>query len=244
MKFPKIISQFFSFIFPPHCVSCMKIVSKDGIFCEECWSQLKFITEPKCEICSYPFEMEITGMQPICFNCLQKKPSYDHSFIPFRYNEAISRAIADFKYRDNAFLIKKLASFLLRFGFEKQISNFDLMVAVPMHEHKLRQRKFNQSVLLCDELNKTLNKEFYRDLLVKVRNTKPQVRLTQKQRKKNLKRAFLVKEKYREIVKGKRVLLVDDVMTTGTTIESCAKELKRRGARTVGVLALARTVKD
>lgn len=181
-------------------------------------------------------------MAPICSKCLIKTPSYDRVITIFRYNHIIKKIIGDLKYRDQSFLAKKFAKIL----FDKaknEIATCDLMVAVPLHIKRLRKRKFNQAVLLCKNLLKFFpDKKFYPDFLFRVKNTVSQVELRKKQREKNLKRAFLVNKKYRDLVKNKKILLVDDVMTTGATLENCAKELKRRGAKEVTVLTIAKTV--
>jgi ComF family protein len=228
--------------FPSHCLYCEKIINKDSLFCGDCWLKLQFITDPKCKICSYPFEIEISHMSPLCSKCLIKKPSYDKSIVIFRYNPFIKKIIGDLKYRDKNFLAKKFAK-ILHEKIRSEIATYDLIVAVPLHQKRLRKRKFNQAVLLCRELLKFFpKKNFYPDFLIRVKNTKPQVELRKKEREKNLKRAFLVNKKYRDEVMGKKILLVDDVMTTGATLENCAKELKRRGAKEVVSLVVAKTV--
>lgn len=236
--FVKIIEIFF----PSHCLYCERIISKESLFCGDCWLKLQFITDPKCKICSYPFEIEISHMSPLCSKCLIKKPSYDKSIVIFRYNHFIKKIIGDLKYRDQNFLAKKFAKILSE-KIRSEITTYDLIAAVPLHQKRLQKRRFNQAVLLCRELLKIFpTKIFYPDFLIRVKNTKSQVELKKKEREKNLKRAFLVNKKYRDEVKGKKILLVDDVITTGATLENCAKELRRRGAKEVVVLAVAKTV--
>ena len=239
MKFIKKILEIF---FPSHCLSCAEIISKDALFCSHCWPKLQFITDPKCKICSYPFEVEITHMQPLCANCLVKTPSYDKVITLFGYNKIIKKVIGDFKYRDQSFLAKKFAKILFD-KFKKEIAGCDLIVAVPLHPNRLKTRKFNQAVLLAKNLVKFLpESKFHPDLLFRIKDTAPQVNLKKEERKKNLKRGFLINQKYRDLVRDKKVLLIDDVMTTGATLENCAKELKRRKAKEVVVLVIAKTV--
>jgi ComF family protein len=239
------LKKFLEVLFPSHCCACDQIISKEGIFCQECWTKLRFITDPKCPICSHPFEVTIAGMQPWCGSCLTKRPSYNKAVVALRYDGVIAKVISDFKYRDQTFLAEKLATLLWNRA-SSQIGAFDLVVAVPMHQQKLRQRKFNQVVLLGKKLAKKSGAKFFPNLLLKVKDTAPQASLKQRERRKNLKRAFLVNPKFRDEIaseiKGKKILLIDDVITTGATIESCAKELKRRGAAKIVVLAIARTV--
>ncbi|OFW81369.1 MAG: hypothetical protein A2887_03600 [Alphaproteobacteria bacterium RIFCSPLOWO2_01_FULL_40_26] len=227
-----------SIFFPSHCLSCEEIVSKDALFCSECWQKLQFISEPKCKICSYPFEVEIKHLPPFCSQCLLKKPSYDRSVVIFRYNHIIRTAISALKYRDQTFLAKKFSTLLVSKS-KNEIDACDLITAVPLHPKKLRKRKFNQAAMIAKKLSP---EKFITDLLWRTADTTPQVQLRKKQREKNLKRAFVMNKKYRNNVKNKKILLVDDVMTTGATLENCAKELKRRGAKEVVVLTIAKTV--
>ena len=238
----KVFKKFLKIFFPNHCLSCEKIINEEQDFCSNCWTKLQLITDPKCPICSYPFDVEIKGMQPLCGKCLQKKPPYDKAITIFRYNPIIKKIISDFKYRDQTFLAKKLTRILLKIA-KDEIGDADLVIAVPLHPIRLRKRKFNQAALLGKFLSKNIpQSKFYPDFLLKVKQTKSQAELGMKEREKNLKRVFLVNKKYRDLVTNKNVLLVDDVITTGATLESCAKELRRRGAKKITVLTIAKTV--
>ncbi len=238
----KILKKILEIFFPSHCISCENIISKDALFCSACWQKLQFITEPKCKICSYPFEVEIKYSGAVCSRCLARKPYYDKSITIFRYNNVIRKAISDLKYHDQTFLAKKFTRIL----FEKarnEISDADLIIAVPLHLSRLRKRKYNQAILLAKNIAKLAdNLKFFSDFLIRTKNTEPQVSLRSKQRAQNLKSAFAVKKKYENEVKGKKIILLDDVMTTGATLENCAKELKKKGAREVVVLTVAKTV--
>lgn len=177
-------------------------------------------------------------MQPLCASCLRKKPAFDCVIAVFRFDHRIGKAIGDLKYRDKLFLAKKFAAILSQKA-AKEIANCDIVAAVPLHINRLRQRKFNQALLIAKQI--APEKLIY-DLLWKVADKEPQVKLTQKQRQHNLNRAFLVNKNFRKSIKGKKIILIDDVMTTGTTINSCAKELKRRGASKVICLVIAKTI--
>lgn len=235
----KIIKKILEIIFPNHCLSCEKIINPDGIFCEECWPKLQFISEPKCQICSYPFEFQ--GLNLLCGKCLTKKPSFDKLITIFRYNHIIRRIVTSFKFRDQTFLAKKFARLLFNKSRE-EISDCDFVISVPLHVKKLRQRKFNHTVLLAKNLLKLAPKKvFYSDFLVKTKSTKAQIELKKQDREKNLKNAFEVNKKYLELLRGKKILLIDDVTTTGTTLENCAKILKKHGAKKVVALTIAKT---
>lgn len=228
-------------IFPSHCLYCQKIISAEGLFCNDCWQKLQFITEPKCNICCNPFEF-VVGENLTCGKCLSHRPSYDKAIVIFRYNEIIKKIIGDLKYRDQTYIAKKLARFLF-YQAQAEISDVDFIVAVPLHPKRLRRRKFNQSLILSRALlTKNSQKKLKSDFLLRIKNTAAQVSLKKKQREKNLKNAFALNPKYREIVKDKKILLIDDVMTTGATLENCAKILKKSGAKKVTILTIARTV--
>ena len=233
-----ILDKILEIFFPSHCISCEKIISRQALFCSNCWQKLQFISEPKCQICSYPFEIEIKNAAPFCGKCLGEKPSFDRSITIFRYGDVIRKAISDLKYRDSTFLARKFAGILFS-KIKSEIEDCDIICAVPLHPQRLRKRKFNQAAMIAKFLCK---EKFIPDLLWKTTNTIPQIQLRKKQREKNLKRVFLVNKKYRALVKDKKILLFDDVMTTGATLENCAKALKKFGAREVVVATIAKTI--
>ncbi|MES2960790.1 MAG: ComF family protein [Pseudomonadota bacterium] len=236
----KILKKISEIIFPNHCLSCEKIISIDGLFCESCWLKLQFICEPKCTICAYPFEFQ--GLSLICGKCLTKKPAFDRVITIFRYDDILKKIVGSLKYRDQTFLAKKFARIL----FDKsknEIKDCELVVAVPLHVSRLRKRKFNQAVLLAKNLLKLAPEmQFFPDLMVRIKDTKSQIFLKKKERENNLKNVFAINAKYLETIKGKNILLIDDVMTTGATVENCAKILKKYGAKKVKVLTIAKTI--
>lgn len=181
-------------------------------------------------------------MQPLCGSCLKKKPSYDKLLAVFRYNHLIKKVIKNFKYNDSTYLAKKLAKIIWQ-QQKDEIMNSDLILAMPIHKNKLKIRKFNQCALLTNELVKLSGKSFVPyNTILKVKDTEAQNRLNKKERISNQKKAFLVNQKYRSLIKNKRILLIDDVITSGSTIENCSKELKKRGAQSVTAITIAKTV--
>lgn len=179
-------------------------------------------------------------MKPFCAACLAQRPAFDKVVTIFRYNDVVGKAISDLKYSDQTFLAKKLAG-ILREKAKNEITDCDLICAVPLHVKKLRIRKFNQAVLIGKYLNK---EKFIPDLLWRITDTVAQVALKKKDREKNLKRAFLVNKKYRNQLEGKKILLLDDVMTTGATLENCAKALRKCGVEKITILTIAKTIFD
>jgi ComF family protein len=238
----KFINKLIEIFFPSSCLNCHEIISKEALFCKNCWPKLQFITETKCEICSYPFEVEVRNLLPLCGNCLVKEPQFDKAITIFRYNHIIKKIIKDLKYNGQTHISQKFAA-ILRDKIRQENIDFDIIIAVPLHLNRLKSRKFNQSALIAKNLHKLFkDKKFYIDLLFRVKDTKSQTKLTKKQRIKNLKRAFVVNKKYRDLIEDKKILLVDDIMTSQATIENCAKELKRRKANKVYVATIAKTV--
>lgn len=237
-----IIEKIINFIFPTHCLFCEKIINRNSSFCHKCWTNLQFIKDPKCPICSYPFEIEIPTMQPFCAKCLSKKPSYDKIITIFRYNFVIKKIIANFKYHKQTYLAKKIAQIILP-KLINEINENDIMVAVPLHFNKLKIRKFNQANMISQQIYKKLPIKpiFYHDLIFRNKDTKPQVLLRGQDRITNLKKAFIINKKYLQSIKDRRIFLVDDIVTTGSTVESCAKTLKKKGAKEVIVVCLAKT---
>ena len=254
LKLPQIfINKLINLIFPNQCLSCLDIINHNASFCLTCWQELKFISFPCCEICSQPFEEHFNNRyrKMICLKCLLKKPAFDQVFTIFHYNEIIKKIVLNLKYHDNTLIASKIADLLAR-KFAKKIAEFDLIVAVPIHRSRLYKRKFNQAVLIAKILNRkafNLNKnnlqvqpKFYPDILIRLKETKTQTKLNSRERARNLKRAFLVKKKFRNLIINKKILLIDDVITTGATAQECTKTLKRFKAKEVVVMTLAKTV--
>ncbi len=230
-------------IFPNQCLACAKIIDDDGLFCNEDWQKLKFITTPKCAICSQPFAFDM-GLEEklICPACLENRPSFDDSIIIFHYNEPLKKAIGDLKYRDNINLSKKFAQLLVN-KLKNEAQNYDLIIAVPLHKKRLQHRKFNQSILLARFISKAFKHlKFHPDILLRTKNTKSQVSLSQKDRMQNLRNIFEINAKYKNEILGKKILLIDDVMTTGATLDNCSQALKKAGAKHVTAVTIAKNI--
>ncbi|MFM8186514.1 MAG: ComF family protein [Alphaproteobacteria bacterium] len=242
--------KFTQILFPNTCLACNVIISHDGEFCANCWKGLQFINHPKCQKCSFPFEFSVDfssdcsvqNSEKICSNCLKKKPYYRKVYTIFRYNSTIGNAIANFKYRDQTFIAKRFVKLINKFT-DIDLKSYDLITGVALHKKKLKTRKFNQAILLAKFLSK--DKLIY-DLIIRVKNDNSQVKLGQKQRVKNIKKAFMLNPKYKEnkLIKNKKILLIDDVITTSSTINSISKILMRNKAKQVDVLAIAKTIFD
>jgi ComF family protein len=189
---------------------------------------------PFCPRCQQPF---FTGTDShLCPACLQDKPFFDLARAPLIYQGKMAEAIQRFKYHGDITLAADLGLFWNRVDFTD--IPFDTIIPVPLHPKRLRKRGFNQAVILGKALAKKTGRKISVRALGRIRNTAPQVQLDQEERQLNMRGAFVVKK--RSVVQDKRLLLVDDVFTTGATVNECAKVLKNAGARAVFVLTLAR----
>ncbi len=232
------VDQLVNLLFPPRCLGCDAQVDRHGTLCSACWQQVNFITEPFCAACGLPFEYSI-GAQAHCAACIQEAPPFARARAAFRYDDASKHLVLRLKYQDETALAQVYAPWLARAGAEVLAAS-DVIVPVPLHYWRFVHRRYNQSALLASVMAKVSGKLLLPDGLMRIRPTLQQTGLTHAQRQKNVRGAFRVHPKRREMLRGKTVLLVDDVYTTGATLSACAKALKRGGASEVNVLTLAR----
>jgi ComF family protein len=211
--------------------------SQGDILCDRCKRSLKEITEGYCPLCGnlFPVSKEIT----LCGDCLTNLRQWDWFGFYGVYNGLLKELITSFKYLGDFSVLGVLQELLYRAYVKNNISFFpDIVVPVPIHINRLRKRGFNQSLEISRLLVKRLGFYLKKDILIRVKDTVAQVGLNRSQRQYNVKNAF----KIRTDLKGKNVLLVDDVFTTGATVRECVRELKKAGAKKIGVLVVARSV--
>jgi ComF family protein len=204
--------------------------------CPECWKKIKWIGDPKCKICGAPFEIDVDLM---CAKCAKEKPRFDKAVAAFEYDDFSKGMILKFKHGDTTFFGPQLAAWLYRASVDA-IKNADIIVPVPIRFFKRLKRKYNQSELLAQELSKLSGIPYEPRILRKEKSTPQQEGLSRTARLKNVVGSFGIAEKYSGLLKGKVVVLVDDVLTTGATVNECSKILKKRGAEKVIVLTVAR----
>jgi len=241
--FTGLIRWLVNLLLPVDCAQCRQPLADDPVpfFCRLCWENVKRLSEHVCPRCGQPFASTITltyAAGHVCAPCRLNPPAYTRAWALYPYEPPLQDAIRLFKYHGKVVLAKHLG-LLLEEG-AGLLPPVDLLMPVPLHPDRLRDRGFNQALLLADCLNRRLRTPICYDNLVRCRPTKPQTELTRKARIKNLRRTFALLQPNQ--VKDKRVLLVDDVMTTGTTVNECAKTLRKAGSGDVFVLTLARTV--
>ena len=223
-------------VLPPRCLHCGKIINNDNSLCSDCFEQISFITKPYCIHCGAPLLNKSVG-DLYCANCLNKKDNLRYCRSAVIYDDFSKKLILDFKFFDHVENKKLLAKWLYLAGKDIFEAGVDVIIPVPLHYLRLLKRKYNQSAILADELSRITNIEADYHSLVKTKTTQPQAECSGRERVTNIKNAFVVKNNN---IKGKRVLLIDDVFTTGSTLRECAKVLKKAGAVSVDALTVAK----
>lgn len=225
-------------LFPPQCLACNAQVAGHGTLCLNCWQHIRFITEPFCACCGLPFEYAL-GDGAICGECMREHPPFSRARAVFRYDEHSRPLVTKLKYADQAELAKTYGNWLNNAGREL-VAASDVIVPVPLHYWRFLKRRYNQAALLGKALSAQSKLPMIPDALIRTRHTQPQPGLTRKQRQDNVKGAFAVPEKQAKHIRGKSVLLIDDVMTTSATLSACSKALLQAGALQVYALTLAK----
>lgn len=232
--------RFADIALPPLCLGCGRGVDAHGALCARCWSEADFIERPFCAVTGLPFAFD-TGPETVSAVALAQPPAYARARAVMRYNDRSAALLHRFKYGDRMEVGPAFARWLARSGAEL-LADADLLVPVPLHRRRLFVRRFNQSAELSRRLAALTGLRHMPELLQRVRATRPQVGLTADARRRNVAGAFRLAEGAVAQVRGRKVVLVDDVMTTGATAEACARALKRGGAAEVSVLCVARVV--
>jgi len=224
-------------ILPPRCLICGKSIHSDNSLCLDCFSKVNFISAPYCRHCGRPFPADI-GESYYCSNCLSTKDNFRFCRSAIKYDDFSKKVILDFKFSDHLENKKLLAHWLFMAGNDIFKHGVDVIIPVPLHYARLFKRKYNQSAVLAAELSKLSKIPADYKALSKIRHTTPQIECSGKQRSKNVKNAFQVV--FPERIKGKRIVLIDDVYTTGATLTECARALKAAGAKSIDTLTIAR----
>jgi ComF family protein len=225
-------------LLPPVCIACSSLTDGHNLLCARCWRNLHIITPPLCERTGVPLPGS-SGPGPFfSTEAILNPPDFDRARAVARYGGLMSRLIVAFKFEDRHEALPLFTNLLLQAGREL-IDDADIIAPVPLHPLRLLQRRFNQSALLARALAKRSGKPAALHVLRRVRRTPPQVGLAQGARKSNVAGAFAVARRSAGAIAGKRVLLIDDVITTGATANACARALKAAGAAEADVLALA-----
>lgn len=229
-------------LLPPRCVGCGALTDRPHGLCSTCWGQMTFLAPPWCACCGRPFESGLAGLgdEPgagmLCAACLARPPAFDSARAAVTYDDASRAIILAFKHGDRTDAAPALAGLMARLA-EREV---DLVVPVPLTRFRLWRRRYNQAGLLADRVARRLGLPVVHDAMSRRRGTPRQAGLNARERRANVAGAIAVRPGRRARIEGAAILLVDDVFTTGATVEACAKALKRGGARSVHVLTLAR----
>jgi ComF family protein len=202
------------------------------------WARLQFLSEPVCARCGMPFEIAVDPDQ-VCGACIARPPAYNRARAALVYGDVSRELVLGLKYQGRRDGLVTLSNWMASAG-APLLAEADLIVPVPLHYFRLVRRGFNQSGWLAAALARRHGVRLSVDALKRTRATPIQGGLSADGRRRNVQGAFRVRGSRMGLVKGKRVLLVDDVMTTGATAEACALALKRAGAACVDVVTLAR----
>ena len=225
-------------VFPRRCAICGNIcIPKEHMVCRECKSKPLIIREPRCKKCSKPIA---SGELEYCYDCDSKEFHYSRGISLWLYDEVMKQSIIRFKYKGCKeyvnFYVDEIVKHL---GDEIRMITPDVLLPVPVHKTRQRQRGYNQAELLAEELGRQLNIKVKTDVLIRTVKTQPQKELSNVERMKNLEKAFAVSEKYGSTMsKFHKLMLIDDIYTTGSTIEACAKVLQRAGVKEIYFLTL------
>jgi ComF family protein len=226
---------------PARCLKCGEVLGggEEGL-CPSCWATLRWLGEPCCACCGLPFEFE-AGEEARCGQCITEPPAFETARAAIAYDSESRDLVLRFKHADRTDAAPFLAAMMARAG-ARLLSRADLMAPVPLHWRRLFARRYNQSALLARELARLGAKPWLPQALRRRRATPSQGHLGKAARARNVAGAFVVPPVSKAKIAGRRVLLIDDVLTTGATVEACAATLVRAGAGAVDVLTLARVL--
>ena len=233
--------QLLDVLLPPRCLGCGCIVRQDRTLCTTCWNALHLLAPPQCEACGLPFEHE----QPpgsLCGACLRHPLPWQRARAALAYDDGSKSMILRFKHADYTQAAATFAIWMER-AAGPLLEEADIIAPVPLHRWRLFHRRYNQAALLTLALARRGRRRVIPDLLLRHKSTPSQGRLSATQRQRNVAGAFTVLPRWRSQLHGARVLLVDDVLTTGATVGACCRILDRAGAGAVDVLTLSRVLR-
>jgi ComF family protein len=226
-------------VLPPRCLACGVTVGEPGALCSQCWAAMTFFAPPWCARCGLPFPHPM-GEDAVCAACARERPSWDRARAALRYDKHSRHLVLALKHGDRTHLAPALGGWMRRAGTDL-LDGADLIAPVPLHWTRLFARRFNQAGLLAHAIHAAGGPPVAPDWLIRRRRTPSQGRLGPAARARNVGGAFALRAG--RSIKGKRIVIVDDVLTTGATVEECARVLRRAGAAWIGVLTLARAVR-
>lgn len=226
-------------VLPPRCLACGATVAEPNALCSQCWASMTFFAPPWCAKCGLPFPHPM-GADAVCAACARERPSWDRARAALRYDKHSRHLVLALKHGDRTHLGPALGRWMHRAGAEL-LDGADLIAPVPLHWTRLFARRYNQAGLLAHAVHAAGGPPVAPDWVTRRRRTPSQGRLGPAARARNVRGAFALRAG--RSIKGKRIVIIDDVLTTGATVEECARVLRRAGAAWIGVLTLARSVR-
>ena len=227
-------------VYPPACPGCGVLLGGKASLCPQCWTRLAFIERPYCEILGTPFSHDL-GAGILSADAIANPPPFDRLRSVALYDDLARILVHSLKYRDRTELAPMMAAWMLRAG-DGSVQAADVIVPVPLHRFRLVWRKFNQAAELARGLGTLSGKPVLVDAVRRMKRTRRQIGLGPRAREDNVRGAFAVAHGGREALFGRRVVLVDDVYTTGATVAAVTRILKRAGVADVTVLTFARAL--
>jgi ComF family protein len=228
-------------VLPPRCLGCGELVGDPGAVCPTCWGGIDFIAPPMCRCCGLPFDFD-EGDHAVCGDCARRQPLFGRARSAMIYNDGSRRLVLAFKHADRIDAAPAWGEWLAR-ARAYLLADADFLVPVPLHHRRLISRRYNQAALMAQALGRTSGLPVVVDALRRVRATPSQGRMNRSQRERNVAGAFAVRASRQESIRDARIVLVDDVITTGATLTACIRPLLHAGAANVDVLTLARVTR-
>lgn len=238
-----VAAQAINLVLPPRCVVSGEEVERQGMLSPGVWAGLDFIADPYCECCGIPFDFDTGIGGALCAGCIQSRPEYTMARAALKYNDTSRDLILGFKHGDQMHAVLAFMPWLKAAG-QEFLGEADYVIPVPLHGRRLLARRYNQAAIIAQRLGKETGVQVLADGLQRIRNTQTQGHLKSGERAKNVRRAFRVLPKLCTKIKGKNIILIDDVYTTGATVNECAKALRKGGAAQIYVLCIARVVRE
>lgn len=242
MMIRRFFHLFLDFIYPRDCIFCKEPVDGSGYICTECYTKIDFSRNASCRICAKESPLE-DAPDYICSDCLKKRPAYTCAFVACRFENQIRELVILFKYYQGSYLTSTLAE-ILTAHYNVYLApslQIDYIVPVPVAPERFHTRGYNQALLLAQTLAQSVNLPVAKKLLLR-RRSPSQTKLNARLRRANAAASFYLRGSLPESYQGKTILLIDDIMTTGSTFDACARLLKQAGVGSVYTLALGRGV--
>ncbi|MGB3875199.1 MAG: ComF family protein [Shinella zoogloeoides] len=227
-------------VYPPACAGCGVLLGSKASLCPHCWSKLALIERPYCDVLGTPFSHDL-GPGILSADAIANPPPFDRLRSVALYDDLARILVQSLKYRDRTDLAPMMAGWMLRAG-DGSVQAADVILPVPLHRSRLIWRKFNQAAELARAIGRLAGKPVLVDALRRTKRTRRQVGLGPRAREENVRGAFAITTAGRETLFGRRVVLVDDVYTTGATVAAVTRSLKRAGVSDVTVLTFARAL--